>query len=117
MTETIHDALDRIAKEPLSLRSYVGEYARDTRDPDFFLDLNRFPEGRDILSLFADTKRCRKFFDTRYEEITAVLTDMRAEGQLPDFIPDGDLRCWLAESAFLYIARQIAREIGVDDEA
>lgn len=39
---------------------------------------NRFPEGREILSFLADTERCRRFFDTRYEDITAVLTDMRA---------------------------------------
>lgn len=117
MIDTIHDALDRIATEPRSLRTFVAEHVRDTQAPDFFLDLDRFPEGRAIISLLADTKSCRRFFDSWCEEITAVLTDMRASGEFPDFVPDSDLRCWLAEAAFLYTARQIASEIGIDDEA
>ncbi len=78
MIDAIHKTLDKITSEPRSLRTFVAQYAQETHDLGFFFDLDRFPEGREILSFLADTERCRRFFDTRYEDITAVLTDMRA---------------------------------------
>lgn len=117
MTENI-DKLRSMMAERYTLRSAVACHAVQQDDPiEFFDNLDRFPEGDDILSLLADATECKTFFDVHYNDIEATLTDMRTEGQFPDFMPDGDLRCWLAESAFLYTARQIAREIGIDDEA
>lgn len=78
MIDIIQQTLDKIEQEPRSLRTFVAQYAADTRDIGFFLDLDRFREGRAILSFLADTERCRRFFDMRYEDITAVLTDMWA---------------------------------------
>lgn len=117
MTEII-DKLRAMMAERDTLRCAVARHAVQQDDPlGFFDNLDRFPEGDDILSFLADAAECKSFFDDHYDDINATLTDMRAAGEFPEFIPDSDLICWLAEATFLYTARQIASEIGIDDEA
>lgn len=78
MIDAIHQTLDKIATEPRSLRTFVAEHALETHDPDFFFNLDRFPEGHETLPFLAEVESCRRFFDSRYEDITAVLIDMDA---------------------------------------